>query len=54
MKKYFSAFILLSSVVSLQAQVVGAIPDTIRMQQPFGQKDAQSFLHPDKIFYPET
>ena len=54
MKKYFSAFVLLSSVVSLQAQVVGAIPDTIRMQQPFGQKDAQSFLHPDKIFYPET
>ena len=54
MKKSLSAIILFSVIVPLHAQVVGAIPDTIRLQQPFGKEDAVSFRHPEKVFYPET
>ena len=54
MKKSLSAIILFSAIVPLHAQVVGAIPDTVRLQQPFGKEDAVSFRHPEKVFYPET
>ena len=54
MKKSLSAIILFSVIVPLHAQVVGAIPDTVRLQQPFGKEDAASFRHPEKVFYPET
>ena len=53
MKKAVSV-LLLSLATAMQAQVVGAIPDTLRLQQPFGSEDATMFRQPDKSYYPET
>lgn len=54
MNKSTFALALLFLSADMNAQVVGAIPDTARLQQPFGVLDTQTFSHPDKIFYPET
>lgn len=54
MKKTIAILSMLSFVSTLQAQVVGAIPDTVRLQQPFGREDVTTFRQPDKIYYPET
>ena len=54
MNKPIALLIMLSIAASLQAQVVGAIPDSTRLQQPFGTADALTFRQPDKIYYPET
>ena len=31
-----------------------AVPDTVRLRSPFSKDDQAAFLHPDRIFYPET
>ena len=31
-----------------------AIPDSILLHHPFGMADQKKFMHPDRIFYPET
>ena len=31
-----------------------AVPDTAKLRSPFSKKDQMSFLHPDRIYYPET
>ena len=54
MNKPIALLIMLSIAATLQAQVVGAIPDSTRLQQPFGTADALTFRQPDKIYYPET
>lgn len=54
MKLIAALFIILFCGIELQAQVVGAVPDKTRLQQPFGKADKATFSQPDKIFYPET
>lgn len=54
MKKPTIIIALLSLAVAMQAQTVSAIPDTSRLQQPFGKQDVSAFCRPDRIFYPET
>lgn len=31
-----------------------AVPDSTLLHRPFGKADQKAFLHPDRIFYPET
>ena len=31
-----------------------SVPDTAKLRCPFSKKDRATFLHPDRIFYPET
>ena len=31
-----------------------AVPDTAQLQRPFSDADQKAFLHPNRIFYPET
>ncbi|MBR4644772.1 MAG: hypothetical protein IKO73_06430 [Bacteroidaceae bacterium] len=31
-----------------------AVPDSTLLHRPFGKADEKAFLHPDRIFYPET
>ena len=31
-----------------------AVPDTAKLRSPFSKKDQTAFLHPDRIYYPET
>ena len=31
-----------------------AVPDTAKLRSPFSKKDQTAFLHPERIFYPET
>ncbi|MBQ6192386.1 MAG: hypothetical protein IJK51_08830 [Bacteroidaceae bacterium] len=34
--------------------VYQAVPDTAKLRSPFSKRDQMAFLHPDRIFYPET
>ena len=44
-----------SRVGSVSAQnVFPAVPDTAKLRSAFSKNDQASFLHPDRIFYPET
>ena len=44
-----------SRVGSVSAQnVFPAVPDTAKLRSAFSKNDQAAFLHPDRIFYPET
>ena len=44
-----------SGVVSVSAQnVFPAVPDTAKLRSAFSKNDQAAFLHPERIFYPET
>ena len=44
-----------SGVGSVSAQnVFPAVPDTTKLRSAFSKNDQAAFLHPDRIFYPET
>lgn len=44
-----------SGVGSVSAQnVFPAVPDTAKLRSAFSKNDQAAFLHPDRIFYPET
>ena len=41
--------------LNAMAQVnMPAVPDTAKLRCPFTKKDRAAFLHPDRIYYPET
>ena len=40
--------------VSAQTTCYPAVPSQEQLTRPFGRADEQTFLHPDRIYYPET
>ena len=37
-----------------ESRMYPAVPDSALLHRPFGKADQKTFLHPDRIFYPET
>lgn len=52
--KLILTFVLALVAVTGQAQEFKAVPDSALLHRPFGKADQKMFLHPDRIFYPET
>ena len=48
------AIVPIIGLCSLTQTVYPAVPDTAKLRSPFSKRDQMAFLHPDRIFYPET
>ena len=48
-------FLIAVTGLNAMAQVnYPAVPDTVKLRSAFSKKDKKAFLHPDRIYYPET
>ena len=55
MKRFINRFWLILLLASAQQQfLMGAVPDSTLLHRHFSAADKEMFLHPAKIFYPET
>ena len=57
MRRVATFLLAMMAVATTEGQITTqrrATPDRQQLQQSFGKTDEQAFLHPDRIFYPET
>lgn len=54
LKNIFAGVAAIFISVNAAAQIVGAVPDTALLRKPFSSEDAELFMSPPKIHWPQT